>query len=83
MIVMTTGLSGLMALMRQDEKPKDKADLQPFLDAMGLGGGSLFFSSYKHVVTPDCIYVSTSAKPNGVMTEILGSEFEAAEAANN
>ena len=26
MIVMTTGLSGLMALMRQDEKPKDKAD---------------------------------------------------------
>ena len=63
-------------------KPKDKADLQPFLDAMGLGGGSLFFSSYKHMVTPDCIYVNTSAKPNRVMIEILGSEFEAAEAAN-
>lgn len=30
MIVMTTGLSGLMALMRQDEKPKDRA---------GGGGG--------------------------------------------
>jgi hypothetical protein len=25
MIVMTTGLTGLMALMRQDEKPKDRA----------------------------------------------------------
>ncbi len=24
MIVMTTGLTGLMALMRQDEKPKDR-----------------------------------------------------------
>ncbi len=64
-------------------KPKDKADLQPFLDAMGLGGGALFFNGYKHVVTPDCIYISTSAKPSGVLTEILGSEFEAAEAASN
>jgi hypothetical protein len=63
-------------------KPKDKADLQPFLDAMGLGGGALFFAGYKQVATPDCIYVSTSAKPNGVMTEILGSEFEAVEQAN-
>ena len=26
MIVMTTGLTGLMALMRQDEKPKDRAN---------------------------------------------------------
>jgi hypothetical protein len=25
MIVMTTGLTGLMALMRQDEKPRDRA----------------------------------------------------------
>ena len=64
-------------------KPKDKADLQPFLDAMGLGGGALFFNGYKQVVTPECIYISTSAKPNGVLTEILGSEFEAAEKANH
>lgn len=68
--------------LREDfkaRKPKDKADMQPFLEAMGLGGGALFFASYKHIVRDDCIYVSTSAKPNDVMTEILGSEFEAAE----
>ena len=70
----------------QDEfkahKPNDKADLQPFLDAIGLGGGALFFNSYKQVVTPECIYISTSARPGAVMTEILGSEFEAAEKSN-
>ncbi len=62
--------------------PKDKADLQPFLDAIGLGCGALFFSSYKHVITAECIYISTSAKPSEALTEILGSEFEAAEKAN-
>ena len=66
----------------KEHRPKEKADLQPFMDAMGLGGGALFFSSYKHVAKDDCIYVSTSAKPSDVMTEILGSEFEAAEKAN-
>ena len=65
-----------------EHKPKDKADLEPFLGAMGLGGGWLFFSSYRQVVTPECIYVSTSATPSEVMIEILGSEFEAAEKAN-
>ena len=62
-----------------EHKPKGGADMQPFLDSMGLGGGALFFGSYKHVAKDDCLYVSTTAKPSSVMTEILGSEFEAAE----
>ena len=62
-----------------EHKPKGEADMQPFLDSMGLGGGALFFGSYKHVAKDDCLYVSTTAKPSSVMTEILGSEFEAAE----
>jgi hypothetical protein len=66
----------------KEHKPKDKADLEPFLASMGLGGGKLFFAGYRQVVTPDCIYVSTSATPSEAMTEILGSEFEAAEKAN-
>ena len=62
-----------------EHKPKGEADMQPFLDSMGLGGGALFFGSYKHVAKDDCLYVSTTAKPSSLMTEILGSEFEAAE----
>lgn len=65
-----------------EHKPKGEADMQPFLDSMGLGGGALFFGSYKHIAKDDCLYVSTSAKPSSVMTEILGSEFEAAENAD-
>ncbi len=66
----------------KERRPKETSDMQPFLDSMGLGGGTLFFAGYKHIVTDDCIYVSTSAKPNDALTEILGSEFEAAEKAN-
>lgn len=66
----------------EDRRPRDKADMQPFLESMGLGGGALFFAGYKHIVTDECLYVSTSAKPSAVMTEILGSEFESAEKAN-
>ena len=62
-----------------EHKPKGEADMQPFLDSMGLGGGALFFGSYKHVAKDDCLYVSTTAKPSSLITEILGSEFEAAE----
>lgn len=63
----------------KQHKPTEKADLEPFLKAMGLGGGALFFSGYKQVIKDDCVYVSTSAKPSAVMVEILGSEFEEAE----
>jgi hypothetical protein len=75
-------LNAELKKLREDyaeRKPKDEADMQPFLESIGLGGGKLFFSSYKHVVTDDCLYISTSAKPSDVMVEILGSEFEAAE----
>jgi hypothetical protein len=77
-------LNAELKQLREDyaeREPKDKADMQPFLEAMGLGGGKLFLSSYKHVVTDDCLYISTSAKPSEVMIEILGSEFEAADSA--
>lgn len=60
--------------------PKDKAELEPFLAAMGLGGGRLFFAGYKQVVKDGVVYISTSAKPSETMTEILGSEFDAANA---
>lgn len=60
-------------------KPKDFSDMQPFLESIGLGGGALFFARYKHVITDDCLYINTSAKPSDVMIEILGSEFESAE----
>ncbi|WP_141229021.1 hypothetical protein [Pseudomonas fragi] len=78
-------LNAELKKLREDyeqRRPKYKADMQPFLDSMGLGGGALFFAGYKHIVTDDCLYVRTSAKPSEVMTEILGSEFEAAEQAN-
>lgn len=61
-------------------RPKDKAELEPFLAAMGLGGGKLFFAGYKQVVKDGVVYISTSAKPSEMMTEILGSEFDAANA---
>lgn len=60
--------------------PKDKADLEPFLAAMGLGGGKLFFAGYKQVITDGTVYIETSAAPGGALTEILGSEFDAAYA---
>lgn len=78
-------LNAELKKLREDyeaRKPKEKADMQPFLESMGLGGGALFFAGYKHIVTDDCLYINTSAKPSAVMTEILGSEFEAAEQAN-
>lgn len=65
----------------KEHEPKEKADMQPFLKSMGLDGGALFFSTYKHVHAGDCLYVSTTAKPSAVMVEILGSEFDAAEKA--
>lgn len=65
----------------KERKPKEKVDMQPFLESIGLGGGVLFFAGCKLVFVEDVLFVSTSAKPNEVMTEILGSEFEAAEKA--
>lgn len=61
-------------------RPNDKADLDPFLTAIGLGGGKLFFSGYKQVIKDGTVYIETSATPGEAMTEILGSEFDAANA---
>ena len=65
-----------------DERtPKEKSDMQPFLSSIGLAGGALFFSGIKLFFLDEVLFVSTTAKPNDVMTEILGSEFDAAERA--
>lgn len=69
-----------LATLYKENRPKDKADLEPFLAAMGLGGGKLFFAGYKQVIKDGTVYVETSAKPGEVMQEILGSEFDAANA---
>lgn len=63
--------------------PKERAEYEPFLNTMGLGFGQLFFAQYKQITGADdgFIYIETSAKPSSVMTEILGSEFEAIEKA--
>ncbi|MDB5997196.1 MAG: hypothetical protein JWP42_4332 [Pseudomonas sp.] len=62
-------------------RPEGKADLEEFLESMGLSSGALFFSSFKQIVVGDVIYISTTATVSDVMTEIFGSEFEAAESA--
>lgn len=67
----------LLAERYKANAPKAKADLEPFLAAMGLGGGRLFFAGYKQVITDDWVYIETTANPGPAMTEILGSEFEA------
>lgn len=69
-----------LAELYKANRPKDKADLEPFLAAMGLGGGKLFFAGYKQVIKDGTVYIETSATPSEVMTEILGSEFDAANA---
>lgn len=63
----------------KDGWPNGLADLDPFLEAMGLSSGALFFSRYRQVVTDGWIYIETSAKPGAAMIEILGSEFEAVD----
>ncbi|HBO3317857.1 TPA: hypothetical protein L4R52_002082 [Pseudomonas aeruginosa] len=65
-------------------KPKIDAPLDPFLETLGLSGGALFFSRYKQFFGADgFIYIETNAQPSGELTEILGSEFAAAEKASD
>lgn len=77
-------LAAELEKLREEYKahaPEERADWEPFLNTMGLGFGQLFFSTYKQITGQDdgFIYIETSAKPSGVMVEILGSEFEAVE----
>ncbi len=66
----------------REAAPKGNADMDGFLEAMGLSSGALFFGTYKQIIVDGVIYISTSAKPSDALTEIFGSEFEAAEQAN-
>lgn len=68
----------------KDHAPKQRVEIEPFLVAMGLSGGALFFGRYKQFIGVDgFVYVETSATPSDAMTEILGSEFAAAERAHD
>lgn len=64
-----------------DRFPKEKADLEPVLKAMGTDWGSLFFSGIKFFQHDGAIYVSTSVTLAPCMVEILASEYNAAKAA--
>jgi hypothetical protein len=77
---MAEDLKALREDFRANE-PKGKADMEEFLETMGLSSGALFFCGYKQVVVDGVIYIDTSAKPSDVMIEILGSEFEASDKA--
>lgn len=73
-------LAAELAKIREEfaeHSPKEKADFDSFLDTMGLGNGALFFAGYKQRIVGGFVYIQTSAKPSSVMTEILGSEFDA------
>lgn len=60
-------------------RPSKKASLDAFLNLIGAGGGSLFFSSYSQRFVDGVFYFSTSVKLSGLTVEILGSEFDEAD----
>lgn len=76
-----------LKVIRDDYKahmPKIEAPLDPFLATFGLSGSAMFFSRYKQFFGADgFIYIETTALPSGELTEILGSEFAAAEKASD
>lgn len=61
--------------------PREKADLEPVLAAMGADWSALFFSGIGFFARGGVFYVSTSAKLAPCMVEILASEYNAAKAA--
>lgn len=61
-------------------EPKERASIDAFLATFGLDSGALFFSAFKQFIGADGnFYFETSASLSNVV-EILGSEFDAAEA---
>lgn len=61
--------------------PKEKADLDPVLSAMGTDWGNLFFCGLAMFQHDGSVYASTSAPLAPCMVEILSSEYSAANAA--
>jgi hypothetical protein len=58
--------------------PKGDAPFEPVLNAMGTSYGALLFGGgFALRQTDSTVYVATSAKLNGLMGEILASEYEA------
>ena len=58
----------------------DSVDANPLYESMGISWGDLLFGGGFTMFTHDgAIYLRTGAKVGPMMTEILGSEFNAAE----
>jgi hypothetical protein len=64
-----------------DNFPKGKALLDQFWESMGTDWGSLLLSGVGFFPTDEIIYVTTSARLNDRVTEILESEYRKAQEA--
>jgi len=60
------------------EMAPKSVDLEPLYKAMGTDWGNLCFSGYTMFFVDGTLYFGTSAALGEVMTEIMGSEFDAA-----
>lgn len=58
-----------------------KVDFEPFFNSFGTNWGDLMFSGLKWFELDGYVYFATGADFRDRMTEILGSEFEAADSA--
>lgn len=61
--------------------PKGKASLEPLWESIGTDWGSLLLCGVGFFATDDAVYVSTSARLNDRVTEILASEYSTAKEA--
>jgi hypothetical protein len=59
--------------------PKQRAEPEAFYKSMGADWGVFLFAGLTYFCADDTLYVGTTAKLNGCMTEILGSEFHRAK----
>jgi hypothetical protein len=77
--------AALKALSEDWDKrfPKEKANLEPVLTAIGTDWGALMFGGgYAMHLHADYMYVTASVKLADCMVEILASEYQAAKAAS-
>ncbi|KII38382.1 hypothetical protein [Pseudomonas fluorescens] len=61
--------------------PKAKASLEPLWESIGTDWGNLLLCGVGFFATVEAVYVSTSARLNDRMTEILASEYATAKEA--
>lgn len=62
----------------KDAFPKQEVSMDALYEAIGTDWGDLLFNGVGWIDRDDCFYFATKAQLNDRMTEILGSEYEAA-----